>query len=212
MKTFKKAKVLMAFSAILFLATSCNSTKILSSWSVSSPPQGAMDKVLVLAVIQDMQQKNEIEQTMVSELNRSGVSSTTATSIFGPKGFKGLSEEEITSKLRGSKFTSVIIVSLVDKEKESSYTPGTYYSTPRIVGYSRFYRRYIVVHDQMYTPGFYSTSVNYVLEADIYTVNDDDELIYSAQTKSYDPGSARALGESFAGAIVQELRTIGIIR
>jgi len=159
-----------------------------------------------------MYQKDEVEQAMANQLNSSGVNAGTATSLFGPKGFRGMSEEQITNKLKGSGFTSVMIVSLVDKEKEKNYIRGTRYSAPRIVGYSRYYRRYIVVYDQIYTPGYYATNTNYVLEADIYTVNDDDQLVYSAQTRSYDPGSARALGESFARAIVDELKTKGIIK
>ncbi|MGL5919408.1 MAG: hypothetical protein ACRCZQ_02760, partial [Bacteroidales bacterium] len=64
----------------------------------------------------------------------------------------------------------------------------------------------------MYTPGYYSTSTNYVLEADLYSVNDDDALIYSAQTKSYDPANSRDLGTSFAKSIVQEMKTRGLIK
>jgi len=212
MKTIRTVKILTLFSFILLLATSCSSTKVLSSWSLNPPPVGAMDKVLVLGVMQNMQQKDEVEQAMVNQLNRSEVNAGTATSLFGPKGFRGMSEEQITDKLRGSNFTSVMIVSLVDKEKEKNYVRGMRYSAPRVVGYSRYYRRYIVVYDQIYTPGYYATNTNYVLEADIYTVNDDDQLVYSAQTRSYDPRNARALGESFAKAIVDELKTKGIIK
>lgn len=208
----KTAKVCIAFLTAIFLATSCSSTRVLSSWSLYPPPEGVMNKVLVLGVMQNMQQKIEIEQAMAGELNRSGVSAGTATNLFGPKGFKGLSEEEITAKLRGSDFTSVMIVSLVDKEKEENYIRGTYYTAPRVIGFSRYYRRYLVVYDRIYTPGYYATRTNYVLEADIYTVNEDDELVYSAQTRSYDPGNARALGESFAKAIIEELKTRSIIR
>ncbi len=208
----KTIKAFIAFSFILFLTTSCNSTRVLSSWSLDPPPEGVMNKVLVLGVIQNMQQKNEVEYAMANELNKSGVNAETATALFGPRGFRGLIEEEITTKLRGSDFTSVMIVSLVDKEKENRYIPGRYYSVPRVVGYSRYYRRYLVVHDRIYTPGYYSTNINYVLQAEIYTVNDDDELVYSAQTRSYDPRDAKSLGEGFAKAIVEELKTKGIVR
>jgi hypothetical protein len=62
----------------------------------------------------------------------------------------------------------------------------------------------------MYMPGRFETTTNWVLEADIFTIN-DDRLIYSAQTRSYDPNTARALADGFARAIVVELRTKGII-
>lgn len=149
---------------------------------------------------------------MANALSKAGVNAVTATGIFGPKGFRGFSEDQITGKLRGSNFTSVMIVSLIDKEKESNYVPGSLYYTPRIIGYSRYFRRYLVVYDRIYTPGYYTTNTNYVLQADIYTVNDEGELVYSAQTRSYDPASAVSLGESFSRAIVEELKAKGIIR
>lgn len=212
MKIFRTMKLFAAFTIALFSIASCSSTEVLSSWSLSSPPADVMDKVIVLSVMQDMQQKNYIEQAMVSELNKAGVNASAATSLFGPKGFNGLSEDQVANKLKGSNFTSVMIVSLINKERESRYVPGTRYSSPRIVGYSRYYRRYLVIYDEMYTPGYYTTNTNYVLEADIYTVNDDDELVYSAQTRSYDPESVKSLAESFSKAIVEELKTKGIIR
>lgn len=212
MNTTRPIRICIALAIVLISAASCSSTKVLSSWSLSTPPAGVMDKVLVVGVMQDMQQKDNIEQAMADALGRAGVNAATATALFGPKGFRGSSEDQITAKLRGSNFTSVMIVSLIDKEKESRYVPGSRYYAPRIIGYSRYFRRYLVVYDQMYTPGYYATSTNYVLEADIYTVNDDDQLVYSAQTKSYDPASAGALAGSFSGAIVEELKTKGIIR
>jgi len=212
MNTFRLTRILIAVAIILISTASCSSTKVLSSWSLSTPPAGIMDKVLVVGIMQDMQQKDNIEQAMADALAGVGVNVSTVTGIFGPKGFRGLSEDQITGKLRGSNFSSVMIVSLIDKEQASKYVPGLRYYAPCIIGYSRYFRRYLVVYDQMYTPGYYATNTNYVLEADIYTVNDGDELVYSAQTKSYDPASAKSLAGSFSGAIVEELKIKGIIR
>lgn len=204
-----KTTILALFA--MFLATSCSSTKVLSSWSLDSPPQGVMSKTLVLGVMQNRGDRDNIENEMVSELTKAGVNAKTSTSVFGPKGFQGLTEEQVAHKLRGSDYTSVMIISLIDKEKEASYSPGYGYAFPYIVGYSRYYRRYIVAYDRIYMPGYYRTNTNYVLEADLYTVNDDDELVYSAQTKSYDPGDSKSLAESFAKLIVSELKAKRII-
>lgn len=204
-----KATILALFA--MFLATSCSSTKVLSSWSLDSPPQGVMVKTLVVGVMQNREDRDNLEREMVNELALTGVNAKTSTSVFGPKGFQGLKEEEIANKLRGSEYTSVMIISLIEKEKEPSYNYGYMYASPYIMGYSRYYRRYIVAYDRIYMPGYYMTSTNYVLEADLYTVNDDDELVYSAQTKSYDPSNSKALAESFAKLIVSELKTKRII-
>lgn len=200
------------FLVVAFLATSCSSTKVISSWNLKPVPSGTMEKVLVLGVMTNRENKEQIEKVMTADLNKAGVNANTATSEFGPKGFNKLTEEQIAEKLKGSAYTSVMIISLQDKEISNSYSPGTYYSTPVVVGYNRYYRRYLVVYDRMYTPGYYTTNTNYVMEADIYTVNDDDQLVYSAQTKSYNPNSAKSLADSFSKSIVNELKEKGIIK
>lgn len=213
MKSIKNFKHL--FPALLVLAilvTSCHSIEVLSSWSLESPPEGVLKKVMVLGIMPNRGERENIELSMVNELGKAGVIAATATSLFGPKGFKGLSEEQIGKKLIGSDFTSVMIVSLIDKEKEKDYIPGSSYTSPRIVGYSRYYRRYIVSYDRMYTPGYYRTNTNYVLEADLYTTSDEDALVYSAQTKSYDPHDSKMLADTFAKSIVNELRVKGLLK
>lgn len=197
---------------LLVLAACSSSTKVISSWSIEPSSPETLKKVLVLGVMNNREDRDQAELAMVRELNKAGVNAVTATSVFGPKQFRGLAEEEITKKLKGSGFTSVMIISLVDKEKERNYVPGQRYYSPRIYGYSRYYRRYLYVYDEIYTPGYYTTSTNYILEADIYTVDVDDELIYSAQTRSYDPNSAKSLAESFAKSIVEELKVKRIIK
>ncbi len=197
------------FIVIVLTVNSCTSTKVISSWSISNPPTGAMQKVLVLGVMADREVRDQIELTMTKTLNSDGVNANTATSVFGPKRLRGMKEDDIVKTLNTSDYTAVMIVSLVQKEKERNYVPPTYYAYP-YMGYYRFYRRYWYVYDRAYTPGYYTTSTNWVLEADIYTI-DDDELIYSSQTRSYDPNNANDLAISFTKSIVSELKAKNIV-
>ena len=90
--------MVLAALAVIFLTTSCNSIRVMSSWSLPSQPEGAMDKVLVLGIMPLMVDRDNIERAMVDELSRAGVTASTATSVFGPRGFAGLSEQQITDK------------------------------------------------------------------------------------------------------------------
>lgn len=205
-------KFLSVISVVVLLLGACStSTKVISSWTPPSVPPGTMQKVLVLAVMNNRENVDAIENTMANELNNAGIMANTATSVFGPRGFTGLTEEQVSENLRGSAYTAVMIVSLQEREQELNHTPGTVSSSPRVVGYSRYYRRYMVVNDRIYNPGYYTSSTNYILQADIFTVNNSDELIYSAQTRSFDPNSASDLAQSFSKSIINELNEKGII-
>lgn len=198
--------------ALMFIS-SCNSTKIISSWSASNPPSYSLNKMLVLAVMTDREVLDKTEHAMVAELRANGVNAYSAFDLFGPKRFNGLTETEIFSRLKDSDYTSVMIVSLLDKDKETRYVPGSYYYPPYYPGYMHFYRRYWNIYGSVYTPGYYTTTTKYILGADIYTLNDDDDdLIYSAQTRSYNPTNIQGLAKSFSQSIVQGLREKGVLK
>lgn len=154
--------------------------------------------------------RENLEASIVQELQMKGLNATPATRVFGPKGFRGLSEEQTTQKVKAEGYTAVMIVSIVDREKEQVYNQGVMYSRPVVVGYSRYYRRYIYVYDQVYSPGYYTTSSKYLLQAEIYSVT-SNELIYSGQTQSYDPNSIATLSDEFSKTIVKDLINKGLI-
>ncbi|MCD7915274.1 MAG: hypothetical protein LUG96_08485 [Tannerellaceae bacterium] len=210
-----KVKNIIIFPVFLLLVLAgCNTTQVTSSWSIPNISPAVMEKVLVVGIMADREERVKTEEAMVNQLRQNGINASSAFDLFGPKGFSGTTEEEITRQLRGSDYTSVMIVSLVNKDKELTYVPGTYYARPYYSPYygaRRYYRRYWALYDNMYTPGYYTTTTDYVLEAEIYTVNDDDQLIYSAQTKTTDPANASSLAESFAKTIVSELRSKGLV-
>ncbi|MCD8041899.1 MAG: hypothetical protein LUH10_02430 [Tannerellaceae bacterium] len=205
-------KILVLPVLLILVITGCNSTKLTSSWSIPNPPANLMQKVLVVGIMADREERVKTEQAMVSELRKYGINAGSAFDMLGPRGFRGATEDEIVRQLEGSEYTAVMIVSLINKDKELRYVPGTYYNYPYYYSSPRYYRRYWALYDNVYRPGYYTTTTNYVLEAEIYTVNDDDELVYSAQTRTTDPANASSLAESFATTIVSELRDKRLVR
>lgn len=198
-------------TACIWLLSSCSSTQLVSSWKSPDAPQGGINNVLVLGMMgpKNLELKENLERYIAQEFQETGTNAAPATDIFGPKGFKGLSEEQVNEKVKRLGYNSIMIVSLVDKEKERVYNPGSVYTTPMVVGYNRYYRRYMVVYDRTYTPGYYSTNTQYVLQTEVYSV-DSNELIYSGQTRTYDPNSKALLAKSVAKTIVADIDKKGL--
>lgn len=204
--------------AIVMLG-SCTSAKLVSTWSAPNPGN-AMNKVLVISLMggKYVGIQQQFENDVVKHLGAVGVSAVSGISVFGPKEFQGMTEAEVTSKVNGSGFTGVMLISLLDKSKELVYTPGytTYEPYPYYPTYwggmNPYYWRYSHLYDRVYTPGYYSTQTKYVLSAEVFSVADNDKLIYSAQANSIDPNSGTALAESFAKAIVKNLQAKGLAR
>lgn len=172
--------------------------------------------MLIVSVMTDREVMDKTEHAMVGELKTHSINAVSSLDLFGPKRFKGLTEDQVVETLKDSGYTSVMLVSLLDKEKELRYVPGTAYYQPYYPtyypGYMHFYNRYSAIYGSIYTPGYYTTTTKYILEADIYALNDGhDALIYSAQTRTEDPGSAQDLAETFAKSIVDELHQKGLV-
>ncbi len=198
--------------AALFALGGCSTTTMISSWRAPEVHRQDLDKMLVLGMMgnKDRELRENLEVAIVQELQDRGINATPASTVFGPRGFKGLSEDQVTQKVKAEGYTSVLIVSLVDREKEKMYNPGMVYAQPVMVGYSRYYHRYMYVYKQVYSPGYYSNTTSYMLQGEIYSVK-GNQLLYSGQTKSYDPSSSTSLAKGFSKTIVKDLQDKGLL-
>ncbi|MGC4102738.1 hypothetical protein [Ferruginibacter sp.] len=196
----------------LLLFASCNNTKLLSSWKSPDATTEKYNKVLVLGLTgsKDRELRESVENAVAKKLQDQGLNVETSTHQYGPKSFRTMSEEQAVKMVNDNGFDAVMVVALLDKKQERNYTPGYTTSTPYAVVRNRWYGGYSVLYDRVYNPGYYSSTTDYVLEASFYKTK-GDRLIYSAQTKSFDPNSAGDLANEFSKTIVSDMRDKGVI-
>jgi len=120
-----------------------------------------------------------------------------------------MEEEVITMILEQNNITGVIIVSLLDKEKETYYVPGTTTYAPYHYG-RPYYGYYGSVYSNVYSPGYYQSTTSYFLECNAYRLS-DARLAYSAQSKTVDPSSVNKFAYDFAKLIVNDLSKRGVL-
>ena len=202
--------VIVLFSLILL--TSCSSTEIVSSWKSADVQAKNFTKVMVLGLMgsRDRDIKESTERIMVENLRERGIDAVAASDEYGPKAFENLSEDEALRKLRDKDVDGVMTIVLLDKDKERRYSPGYAYYTPYGIYYNRFWGYYSTLYQRVYTPEYYTSSTNYTMETNLYDIS-ADKLLYSAQTKSFDPGSAGQLAGDFSKAITEDMVRKGII-
>jgi hypothetical protein len=197
---------LLIFTICSTLFFSCSSTRINSSWSLPGATAHKYTKVLVIGMTggKDRELRENIENAVAKELNTYSINSVTASSKYGPRTFQNMSEEEAAKMVRDDGFDGVIILALLDKNQEEYYTPGKVTRTPYAVVRSRWTSNYHVLYNRVYTPGYYSTTTNYELEANFYDAT-KNELQYSAQATSFNPGSSESLSTDFSKSIIDDM-------
>jgi hypothetical protein len=205
-----KRIILLAATAICLF--SCSSTKLISSWKASGASVNKYDKVLVIAITgsKDREIRQSVEQAMAQRLQEAGITAVTAMDQYGPKKFDKMSEDAAVKMVNDNGFDAVMVIGLVDKSNERNYTPGYATNTPIAVVRGRWYPYYSVLYDRTYTPGYYTTSTNYTLEANFYATK-GDKLEYSAQAKSFDPGSASTLASDFSKTVVEDMKKKAVV-
>jgi hypothetical protein len=195
------------FLSILLLA--CNTTRLVSSWKAPDVSAQKTGKVLVIALMgnRDRNLRENVENIIVDQLQKKGISAGSAFVEYGPKTFEGTNEKDALKKLENKGYDGAITIALLDKTKERQYNPGSIGYYP--MGYRRFWGYYNNVYGRIYEPGYYTVDNKFMLEANFYDLT-ADKLIYSAQTKSVNPASPESLASEFSSKIFDDMTKKGV--
>ncbi|QNA45577.1 hypothetical protein [Lacibacter sediminis] len=207
----KKIKWLAVLLVILL--TGCTSTKITSSWKAQNVEAKQYSKILVLGLIRDTDRslQEKMEAHLVGDLKDKGYNAVGSLSEYGPKAFSNMTETEAVNKLKASAVDAVITIVLLDKQKERNYVPGRLYYSPYGMYYNRFWGYYGTLNYRIYEQGYYVTDTEYFWESNMYDMS-TQSLIYSVQTKSFDPANSESLGHEYGKLIINEMVKNNILR
>jgi hypothetical protein len=207
----RKVLLFTCISAALIIAA-CSSTRILSSWKAEDVNPQKFNKILVVGMMgaRDQAIRQNVENAMVQQLQSNGINAVAATQQYGPRTFRDMKEEDAVKMVNGDNFDGVLVIELIDRKQETNYTPGSVTYAPYGVMRGHWWPHYRVVYDRIYTPGYYTTTTDYCLEVNMYD-SKQQKLEYSAQTKTFDPGSAQALASDFSKTVVADMLKQGII-
>lgn len=207
MKHFEKLLL-----AIVMLLVSCTSTRITSSWKAHDTQQKKFKKILVLGLVteKDRALKEKMEEHIVGDLKILGYDAVCSCEEYNPKTFENMKEAEALQKLSGGGIDAVLTVVLLDKTKERYYVPGRVYYTPYNVYHRRWWGYYSTMYGRIYEPGYYAENTKYFWESNLYDLT-TKELLYSAQTESFDPSSASSMAHEYGNLIVNDMVKNGVI-
>jgi hypothetical protein len=192
----------------------CSSgTKVTSSWKSPDAPSSsaAFKKVMVLAVLTDKDRslQQSMETEMVNQLSSKGISAASAFQTYGPNRFSS-NEKQAIKQLKRTGADAVMTIALLDKTKEKNYVPGNVTYQPAGIYYNRFWGYYNYSYNRLYSPGYYTTNTSYFWESNLYNLQ-NNKLVYSVQTESFDPSSAGSLAKDYSKKITENMMKQGVL-
>lgn len=208
-------KTLRLFSVLgLLFIMSCGTSRITSSWKAPDATPRRYNKIMVLGLIRttDRSLQENMENHMVGDLQSLGYNAVSSLQEYGPKAFDGMDEQAAMNKLKSSGVDAMITIVLLDKEKEKSYVPGhIYYYSPYGYYYRHFWGYHTAIYRRIYEPGYYVTNTRYFWESNVYEMN-NQKLLYSVQTQSFNPANSESLGHEYGQLIVKSIAEHGILQ
>jgi len=205
---------LIAAGAVLFLMAGCSpSSRITHSWTSNAIGEKNYNKIMVVGLMpdNDRELRENMENHLVGDLTERGYNAISSLKEYGPKSFENMKEEEAIDALHTSGVDAVITIVLLDKNKEHFYIPGRVYFSPYFVYQRHFWGYYSTIYNRIYSPGYYEVATKYFWESNFYNL-DTKELLYSVQTKSFNPDNSQSLAHEYGKLIVSDMARKGIIK
>lgn len=210
-----KQPIFIIITALCFAGCS-PSTRITASWKNSDAQiAGNMNTILVTALTGRTTARQAVENDIAAALEKKGYKTIKSMDVMPPT-FSGGSQapdrEELLSKIDGSGADAILTVALIDEETETRYVPGSYgYAPyPRFGYYGTFWGYYNTWYPTLYDPGYYEEDKVYFIETNLYDAR-SQELLWSAQSESYNPGKLPDFADEFSEVVVSRLENDGML-
>lgn len=199
---------------LLFFVFSCgtSSTTITGTWERQDIPRN-YENVLVAALTSRVGVKSTVENHITQTLSEEGIQASQSVELLPPKFIEDENQRQsILNAIKSDGIDAILTVSLIDSDTETRYSRGavSYAPYPAFGYYGNFWRYYNHWYPQFHSPGYYSEDKIYFIETNLYDAETED-LIWSAQSETYNPVSLESFSEGFAEEIVERLVEDGIM-
>ncbi len=211
---YKFKREIIYFSLIAVFFVSCGpSTVITGSWKNPELPSQKYNRILVAALTSNTIAKVTVENEMAAALGNS-VNVLKSVSEMPPNIHNADSDKDtIMNRVKNKNIDAILTISLISKETESRYVPGANPYNP-IAGYNyydSFWSYYNYGYPYYYSPGYYIQEKIYFIETNLYDAL-TEKLIWSAQSRTYNPAGLEKFSKEFAAIIVAKMKKDGILK
>jgi hypothetical protein len=199
---------IIAIAFFLSLLSSCTNTKITSVWMDSKKAGTSFNDILIIGIADEDHNRRLFEEQFANQLKAAGIESEVSYTLL-PQG-TDINPETVASAIEGRAIDAVIVTHLVGVEEETVYRQSMDYR-PAYGYYNGLYSYYPHVHTYVHQPGYYTTHEVVKLETNLYEVA-TNELVWSAQSRSFAPDSAKEVIDELVNLVIKDLQEKGLIK
>jgi hypothetical protein len=205
-------KISSVLLTIIVIFECCSpSTYITGSWKTPAPLTKQYSMIMVAALTNNTIARATLENDMANTL---GSSATVLKSIDEfPPNVTGSDSSKVAlmNKVKNKNVDAILTISILSKETESRYISGRGpYDPLGYTFYDDFWGYYNYWYPHFYDQGYYVQNKVYFIETNLYDTQ-TQKLIWSAQSKTYNPEDLNNFSKEFASVIVSKMKTDGVL-
>jgi hypothetical protein len=195
----------------LLLAGCYPTTKVTGSWKNPKQNEKQYHSVFIATITKNTIAKSTIEKDMGEALAKHGVAVIKSVDELPPTfGRDSLSRQQIRSIVKQKGCDAILTVSFLKKETESRYVSGPY--VPMRWGYyGSFWGYYNYWYPSAYSEAYVTQDAIYYFETNLYDA-DTEELVWSAQSKTWSYDYLSGFSKEFAALIVDQMKKDGLLK
>jgi len=225
----KKTKLTTAllFLILCLLIISCKpgfSIRTTALWvNKEQLPPEPLKSIFIIAFTDNLDVRATLEKDLANAAQKRGLKAYKSLDIVGPVEIKSMApvKDVFIKKMKDLGCEAVLTTALVQSSSETKYTPAsdfTYspYAYGTYAGYGGFapygayggfggYYGYAVT--TMSTPGYYTTTSKYFVEAKVFDLKTDETLL-SMQTKVENPETIEKASKAYTDLFVEEVKEL----
>jgi hypothetical protein len=202
-----KKSIFYSSLLLIMLLVSCTSTEIVSSWREPDKHihMNELNKVLVIALIENETNRYKAEHQIVKYLDGKGF----VSHEYLDDNFNRKNETEIMNKIREDGFDGIVLMRLIDVDKESVYVPSeTIYYPDNYQNFGGFYQ---TQYYRYRTSGYYMTTKTYILETIVFSLK-ENKIIWTGVTETFEPEGIKKMTNEISKVIYKQMVKEGFIR
>jgi hypothetical protein len=189
----------------------CASSGLVDKWYDNTGLTAPLGKVLVIAVRKDEVKRQIWEDAFSQELAGHGVAATSSYRLLpgAPP-----DTNQIAAMVQSVGFDGVLVIRKLPTEKDPHYKKGRLFmkrDDPYAADNVPYLKKYWNDYDLVAQPGYVDTQTVVVRAIDVATTGNNGHVLWSATSRTSDPGSVDDIQKRIAGLVMTELARQNII-
>lgn len=212
----KKDHLLLFLFAVSLLAGCSTGKESTGVWVNQEKIQGkSFSKIFIVVMTADVEARSKLEGDLAAVALSKGYGAVKSLDVMPPSLQQAgvPSKEEIVAKVNATGCDAVFVASLLRKEEDVRYTPGTtaYSMLPYYSWGGRYYGYYSHWYPTVHTPGYYTKEKSYFMQSNLYDAA-TEEIMWSVQSEVFNPSSLKKFSKTYTSSLIRQLEKENLLK